>query len=315
MKFAAAVSIGVVALGVSASVSLRAQQAAPRPGSGQGRTVKDGVYTAAQATRGEAAFRMRCTLCHGDMLEGAMGPPLAGDVFLGARDRQPVSDLFDKIRNTMPADAPGTLEPPEVADLVAFILQVNTFPAGREELGTADTGLKQIALVATNPAPPVAAGGAATTFPVTGTLNQVMRGILFPSSNVLFDVQTKDPGAGSKGGVAKGDAATTSTRYGDVYAPWMVVDAAAISIAEIGPVLMQPGRRCENGKPVPVDRDDWKQYVQGVVDAGRAAYRASQTRNQEAVSDATNVVSDACANCHRVYRDVPTAAQRCTPPR
>ena len=305
MKFAAAVGIGIVVLGVSASVSLRAQQA---------RTAKDGVYTAAQATRGKAVFDMRCALCHGDMLEGMAGPPLAGDVFLGPRDKQPVSDLFDKIHNTMPADAPGTLEAPQVADLVAFILQANRFPAGRAELGTDAGALKQVALVAANPAPPTSAAGPTTTFPVTGTLNQVMRGILFPSSNVLFDVQTKDPGAGSKGGTARGDAATTSTRYGDVYAPWMVVDAAAISIAEIGPVLMQPGRRCENGKPVPVDRADWKQYVQGVVEAGRIAYRASQMRSQEAVSDATNTISDACANCHRVYRDVPSAAMRCTPP-
>jgi mono/diheme cytochrome c family protein len=257
---------------------------------------------------------MRCAVCHGEMLEGLAGPPLTGDVFLGPRDKQPVADLFDKIRNTMPADAPGTLESQPVADLVSFILQSNKFPAGRAELGTADAALTQIALVAANPAPAAAAAGPTPAFPVTGTLNQVMRGILFPSSNVLFDVQTKDPGAGSKGGIARPDAAATSTRYGDVYAPWMVVDAAAISIAEIGPVLMQPGRRCENGKPVPVDRADWKQYVQGVVEAGRAAYRASQSRSQDAVSDATNQISDACANCHRVYRDVPSAAMRCTPP-
>lgn len=280
----------------------------------QNRTAKDGVYIAAQAARGKAIFDMRCAVCHGEMLEGVAGPPLAGDVFLGPRDKQPVSDLFDKILNTMPADAPGTLESPQVTDLVAFILQANKFPAGRAELGTEPAALKQIVLVAANPLP-VAAAGPAASFPVTGTLNQVMRGILFPSSNVLFDVQTQDPGAGSKGGTARGDAATTSTRYGDVYAPWMVVDAAAISIAEIGPVLMQSGRRCENGKPVPVDRSDWKGYVQGVVEAGRAAYRASQTRSQDAVSKATDVISDACASCHRVYRDVPSAAMRCTPPR
>ena len=280
----------------------------------QTRTAKDGVYTAAQSARGKAIFEMRCALCHGEMLEGAAGPPLAGDVFLGAWDRQPVSVLFDKIHATMPADTPGTLEPQQAADLIAFIMQVNRFPAGSAELGTSADALKQIALVATNAAPAAASAGAAATFPVTGTLNQVMRGILFPSSNVLFDVQTKDPGAGSKGGTAKGDATTTSTRYGDVYSPWQVVDAAAISIAEIGPVLMQP-RRCENGKPAPVNRADWKQYVLGVVEAGRAAYRASQTRSQDAVSEATNTISDACASCHRVYRDVSSAALRCTPPR
>jgi mono/diheme cytochrome c family protein len=294
----------VIALAVSASVSLRAQQ----------RSVRDGVYTAAQAKRGEAVFQMRCALCHGEMLEGAAGPPLAGDEFLGPRDTQPMSDLFDKIRATMPADTPGTLEPPQVSDVIAFILQANKFPPGSGELAAADAALKQITLAAMNPPARVASASSNASFPVTGTLNQVMRGILFPSSNVLFDVQTRDPGAGSKGGVARADAATTTTRYGDVYSPWQVVDAAAISIAEIGRVLMEPGRRCENGKPVPVDRDDWKRYVQGVVDAGRAAYRASQTRSQDAVSDATNVISDACANCHRVYRDVPTAAMRCTPP-
>jgi mono/diheme cytochrome c family protein len=309
VKFAAAVGIGIAALIISASVSLRAQQASAA--AGPARTANDGVYTAAQASRGKALFDMRCAACHGEMLEGLAGPPLAGDVFLGPRDKQRVADLFDKIHATMPADAPGTLEGAQVADLVALILQANGFPAGRAELPAADAALKQIALVAANPAPVAAA--ASTTFPVTGTLNQVMRGILFPSSNVLFDVQTRDPGAGPKGGTARGDATTTSSRYGDVYAPWLVVDAAAISIAEIGPVLMQP-RRCENGKAAPVDRADWKQYVQGVVEAGRAAYRASQTRSQDAVSEATNTISDACANCHRVYRDVPSAAMRCTPP-
>jgi mono/diheme cytochrome c family protein len=296
--------VGVAALLFLAVVSLRAQQA---------RTAKDGVYTDAQAVRGKATFNMRCALCHGERLEGAAGPPLAGQEFLAPRDSQPLADVFEKINATMPADAPGTLEPQQVADLVAFILQANQFPAGRTELAPTAAPLKQITITAANPPARVTAASSTPSFPATGTVNQVMRGILFPSSNVLFDVQTRDPGAGSKGGVARADATTTSTRYGDVYSPWQVVDAAAISIAEIGPVLMQP-RRCENGKPAPVDRDDWKQYVQGVVDAGRAAYRASQMRSQDAVSEATNVISDACANCHRVYRDVASAAMRCTPP-
>jgi mono/diheme cytochrome c family protein len=304
VKFATAVSIGVIALAMSASVSLRAQQ----------RTVKDAVYTDAQATRGKAIFDVHCALCHGERLEGAAGPPLAGDIFLAAWDSRPLSDIFDKINATMPADAPGTLEPQQVVDLVAFVLQANNFPAGRTELAPAAALLKQVAMAATNPLARGITASSTAAFPATGTLNQVMRGILFPSSNVLFDVQTRDPGAGPKGGIARADAATTSNRYGDVYSPWQVVDAAAISIAEIGPVLMQPGRRCENGKPVPVDRDDWKRYVQGVVDAGRAAYRASQMRSQDAVSEATNGISDACANCHRVYRDVASAAMRCTPP-
>jgi mono/diheme cytochrome c family protein len=321
-SFARCLTVVVCVFCVSFSFRLHAQQA-PRPGSGQARTVVDGVYTAAQAKRGEAIYQTRCVMCHGATLEGEAGPPLAGQAFLAAWGAQSLADLVDKIQNTMPADAPGALAAPQVVDVAAYILQGNQFAAGSVELTAGDAALKQIALRTTAPGPSSAAAPAvsasamtasAMSFAAVGSLNQVMRGILFPSSNVLFDVQTRDPGAGTKGGVARGDATTTSSRYGDVYAPWQVVDAAAISIAEIGPLLMARGRRCENGKPVPVDRADWQQYVQGLVDAGRAAYRASQTRSQDAVSEVTNVISDACANCHRVYRDVPSAAMRCTPP-
>ena len=277
----------------------------------QARSAREGVYTAAQAARGQALYSNQCALCHGEALDGAMGPPLAGPLFLDIWGAMAASDLFDKILSTMPADAAGTLSRPQVADLVAYVLQANQFPAGSVELGS-DAGLKQISLAGARTAAATAVAGSTMAFPAAGTLNQVMRGVLFPSSNVLFDVQTQDPGARKAG--AKPEAGTTTARYGDVYEPWQVVDAAAIAIAESGPMLMTPGRRCENGKPVPVDRADWQQYVQGLVEVGRAAYKASQSRNVEAVSAVTNDVSDACANCHRVYRDVASAAMRCTPP-
>ena len=148
------------------------------------------------------------------------------------------------------------------------------------------------------------------SFPAVGNMNQLMRGILFPSSNILFDVQTEDPGARKP--VASDNASTITTRYGNVYEPWVLVDIAAISLAESAPLLMTPDRRCENGRPVPVDRADWQKYVQGLVEAGRAAYKASQTRNQEAVIEVTGMVTEACANCHRAFRDRRPAAMRCT---
>jgi len=295
-------AVFVVALAVSFSRTY-AQQA---------RSARAGVYTVAQAARGEALYTNQCTLCHGDALEGAIGPPLAGPLFLDIWGAMAASDLFDKIHNTMPADAAGTLSRPQVADLVAYVLQANAFPAGTVELDSADAALEQISLAGARNAGAAAVAGPTLAFPAAGTLNQVMRGTLFPSSNVLFDVQTQDPGARKAG--AKPEAGTTTARYGDVYEPWQVVDAAAIAIAESGPMLMTPGRRCENGKPVPVDRADWQQYVQGLVEVGRAAYKASQSRNIEAVASVTNDVSDACANCHRVYRDVASNAMRCTPP-
>ena len=279
----------------------------------QSRLATAGVYSAAQAQRGAADYKAGCARCHGAQLEGLAGPPLAGADFLNIWKGRTLSDLYSKVHVTMPLDKPGALTPTQSAGLVAYILQGNDFPAGSADLPADEATLKLIALGPAGDPAPTRAAAATLSFPAVGTLNQVMRGILFPSSNVLFDVQTQNPGEAEKAG-AKSAAATTSVRYGNVYGPWITVDVAAISIAESAPLLMTPGRRCENGKPVPVDRADWQMYVQGLVEAGRVAYKASQSRSQDAVSEATNQIADSCANCHRVYRDVANPAMRCVPP-
>ena len=81
------------------------------------------------------------------------------------------------------------------------------------------------------------------------------------------------------------------------------MDYAAVALAESAPLMLTPGRRCENGKPVPVNDPEWVKYTNELAEVGRAAYKASQSRNQEAVSDISNAVADACLNCHQVYRD------------
>lgn len=288
------------------------------------RTANDRVYTDSQAGRGRALYQQQCASCHGDLLEGKSAPPLTGSAFLTAWGTQHLSDLAGKIRNTMPADNPGTLTPTATADLVAYVLQTAKFPAGRTELSPDDAALKSILLAAESPQPSTAAPSQSPAFPPTGNLNQVMRGILFPNSNIIFNVQTNDPGAPPKP-ASPGKEANTGfswTTWGaGLYSPWQVVDYAAIAIADSAPLLLTPGRRCENGKPVPVDRPDWIKFTEDMVEAGRAAYRASQTRSQQAVSDATNQLADTCFQCHRVYRDKrgarpgdpAAAAARCTP--
>jgi hypothetical protein len=87
-----------------------------------------------------------------------------------------------------------------------------------------------------------------------------------------------------------------------VYPGWEVVDYAAVSVAESATLMLTPGRRCENGRPVPVSDPDWIKFTNELAEAGKAAYKASQTRKQEAVSDSTNQLNDSCMNCHRVYR-------------
>ena len=105
----------------------------------------DGVYTQEQAKRGEAAYGERCARCHGtDLMSGDSVPPLAGADFLSTWNTKTVGDLFDRIRTSMPADQPGTLNRQQCADIVAYLLSANKFPAGKTELATQSDSLKQI---------------------------------------------------------------------------------------------------------------------------------------------------------------------------
>ena len=84
---------------------------------------------------------------------------------------------------------------------------------------------------------------------------------------------------------------------------WLAVDQAAVALTETAPLLLTPGRRCQNGRAVPVERADWKKYVADLVDVSKLARRASQKRDFEAFIDISEKLNDACANCHKVYRD------------
>ena len=171
---------------------------------------------------------------------------------MGDWGSQTLADLADKIKNTMPADDPGKLTLRQSADIVTYILQAGKFPAGRAELAADAAMLKLITFPpSATPArtPSAVAGAQGPSFPAFGSMNDVMRGILFPSSNIIFDVQTKDP-AREVVGTSTSDS-TFTDRLADVYQGWMLVDIAAVALVESAPLLLTPGRRCENGKPVP----------------------------------------------------------------
>jgi len=243
-----------------------------------------GITLGAQdATRGGTLYKQQCASCHGDGFEGRSGPSLAGGDF---RSRWPTSDLIDKIRNTMPQDSPGKLSAGQASVLAAYIQQ-----AGK---------------VAANAAPATAStNGPLPAFPAAGNLSQLMRGIMFPNSNIIFTVQTHDPAEKKKASdAATSDGGFNWSMWGsDLYSGWEIVDYAGIALAESAPLMLAPGRRCENGKPVPVNDPDWIRFTKEMAEVGRAAYRASQTRNQEKVSDVSSDVADACFHCHQVFRD------------
>jgi len=124
----------------------------PVMGAQAGRSVWDGVYTDAQATRGAALFDRECASCHGPSgAGGSMAPALVGIGFSANYDGQSVGDLFDRNRTTMPVGREGQLSAQQNADIIAFILQVNKFPAGAVELPSLGMTLKQIKIVVDNP--------------------------------------------------------------------------------------------------------------------------------------------------------------------
>ena len=126
--------------------------ATPRAQQESGASVWNGVYTEEQARRGEIAYRQSCVNCHGPELEGAdMTPPLTGGTFTSNWNDLTLGDLFERIRATMPLDKPGTLSRQQNADLVAFVLKANLWPAGTTELSRELGALKQIRIQSTRP--------------------------------------------------------------------------------------------------------------------------------------------------------------------
>ncbi len=102
---------------------------------GQGPSLSAGIYSELQAQRGQTTYGQVCSACHLADLSGSdQAPSLAGGEFLDRWDGQNMADLVDRIRTSMPADNVGSLTTQSSTDIVAYMLQVNKFPAGQEEL-------------------------------------------------------------------------------------------------------------------------------------------------------------------------------------
>lgn len=107
---------------------------------GQEKTVDQGVYTAAQASRGSKLFEAQCVSCHRD---GGVAPVLAGDRFTRTFSDATLQTVYTTIKTTMPRNAPGSLTDAEYTDLVAHLLRLNNYPDGMNELAPTDlAGIK-----------------------------------------------------------------------------------------------------------------------------------------------------------------------------
>ena len=140
------------------------------------------------------------------------------------------------------------------------------------------------------------------------TLAQLMRGVMYPNSNILFAAQTTDPAeVQKKSGLAQGDSP-----FSGPYGGWQAVENAGIALSETAALIAQP-RLCSNGRLAPVARADWQKYVRDLRTAAQVVTKAGQTKTMDAVLAAADKLTEACAACHDKFRDKPNESNRCLP--
>ena len=101
-----------------------------------GPSIWSGVFTAAQAKRGDEAYQASCSGCHGSNLQAtdAEAVDLTGPAFRAKWNGRTLEERFETIRDTMPKGDPNSLGDKTYMDILAFILQFNDFPSGNQEL-------------------------------------------------------------------------------------------------------------------------------------------------------------------------------------
>jgi mono/diheme cytochrome c family protein len=123
-----------------------------RPLTAQQLTTWDGVFTAEQAGRGEKVYAERCARCHGDGLQGVeSAPALTGTTFYATWEGETLDALFERMRSSMPADAPGSLSRAQNADILALMLKTGGYPAGQTALDPQAGALTRIKVLMYRP--------------------------------------------------------------------------------------------------------------------------------------------------------------------
>lgn len=102
-----------------------------------------GVYTAAQASKGEQVYMAFCVSCHPT---GTYSAPAFRQKWNGHL----LSELYSFVTTQMPKEQPGTLEDKDYANVIAYLLQINGAPAGKKELPADEKALKWIRISMAN---------------------------------------------------------------------------------------------------------------------------------------------------------------------
>jgi mono/diheme cytochrome c family protein len=112
----------------------------------ESRTVRDGVFSAAQVQRGQRIFKTICVNCH--EIEEFIGP----GAYLEDHDGKPLWETFEFVSENMPDDDPGSLEPAEYTAVLAYIFSVYGLPTGEADLPIDRKALESITITRPKPA-------------------------------------------------------------------------------------------------------------------------------------------------------------------
>jgi len=191
--------------------------------------------------------------------------------------------------------------------MLVMLVSIGIFSSLVERSAAQSPAGRGAATTTSGPAPARGGAPAPPAMQVHANPLQLMRGTLYPASNVLFAAQDKNPADVPQAT----DPSVAVNPLESTYGKWEAVENSALAIVEVANLLTLPGRKCANGRDVPIKNPDWPKFVQGLRDAGMTAYQSAKSKNQDKMVDAADVITTACANCHNKYRETPTLADRC----
>jgi mono/diheme cytochrome c family protein len=146
MKFKVVVVLVISAWTISSVHAMRAAQSGPAS------SIWSGVYTEAQAKKGQTSYEKNCSECHGQDLGGdGFAPALKGAEFMNNWNGLTVGELYERIRVSMPPTEPNSVTPKEKVEIVAYILKEDGFPSGTTDLPETTEAMKAIKFEATKP--------------------------------------------------------------------------------------------------------------------------------------------------------------------
>ena len=112
------------------------------------------------------------------------------------------------------------------------------------------------------------------TLKPVATVKQLMKAIVIPSSDVIFQVAAKEPKTDEQ---------------------WAAVQNSALALAEAGNLLMIGSRAKDQG--------EWMKQSQALLDLGSAAFKAAEAKDVDAVSKAGDEIYEVCEGCHNQYME------------